>query len=133
MSSWGVRVDSHGWLQAFFNLRGDPRLVLHVLWLVLHVRTQASADQVLTTPSRAQLSIHTTSAKREFPQKSVTESVTESVAKNVYQKCPSIIFILCRGIKIVYIFTYTCTQNLSPTFLWVSNFDVKLGSWDLIF
>ena len=28
---------------------------------------------------------------------------------------------------------YISNKKLSPTFLWVSNFDVKLGSWDFIF
>ena len=30
-------------------------------------------------------------------------------------------------IHIMYISTYICNQNLSPKFLWVSKFDVKLG------
>ena len=42
------------------------------------------------------------------------------------QKCPSIFFILCGYIDDVYIYLYT-ELKLSPTFLWVSKFDVKLG------
>ena len=33
----------------------------------------------------------------------------------------------------MYIPTYIYTQKLSPTFLWVSKFDVKLGSVVMIF
>ena len=43
-----------------------------------------------------------------------------------YQKCPLIFFILCTHIDKVYIYLYT-KKKLSPTFLWVSKFDVKLG------
>ena len=39
---------------------------------------------------------------------------------------PLISVIFCRSI-------YICNKNLSPTFLWVLKFDVKLGSWDLSF
>ena len=42
------------------------------------------------------------------------------------QKCPLIFFILCTQIDKVYIYLYT-KKKLSPTFLWVSKFDVKLG------
>ena len=53
--------------QAFLSVRGDPRLVFHELWLVLHVLYPSIPVEVLTTtPSGAQLSIYTTSAKREF-------------------------------------------------------------------
>ena len=45
-----------------------------------------------------------------------------------YQKCP-FISSYSVGIYIRYIPTYTCNKNLSPTFLWVSKFDVKLGVW----
>ena len=42
-----------------------------------------------------------------------------------YQKCPSIFFLLfCT--QIIYIATYICNQKLSPTYLWVSTFDVTL-------
>ena len=37
------------------------------------------------------------------------------------------------GIQIMYVSTYICNQNLSPTFLWVSKFGIKLGSWVMIF
>ena len=43
-----------------------------------------------------------------------------------YQKCPSIFFILCKYIDYVYIYLYT-KKKLSPPFLWVAKFDVKLG------
>ena len=33
----------------------------------------------------------------------------------------------------MYMYTYIFSQKLSPTFLWVSKFDVKLGSGDMIF
>ena len=36
-------------------------------------------------------------------------------------------FILSAYIDYVYISTDICNQKLSPTFLWVSKFDVKLG------
>ena len=42
------------------------------------------------------------------------------------QKCPLIFFIFCGYIDKVYIYLYT-KKKLSPTFLWVSKFDVKLG------
>ena len=41
-----------------------------------------------------------------------------------YQKCPSIFIILCMEIDPVYMYLYS--QKLSPTFLWVPKFDVKL-------
>ena len=45
-----------------------------------------------------------------------------------YQKCPSIFFILCIiSIYNMYICTYIDNRKLSPTFLWVSKFVVKLG------
>ena len=37
------------------------------------------------------------------------------------------------GIKIMHMYTYIYSQKLSPTFLWVSKFDVKLGSGGKIF
>ena len=43
-----------------------------------------------------------------------------------YQKCPSNFFILCRDIAFI------CSRKLSPTFLWDSKFDVKLGSGAMI-
>ena len=43
-----------------------------------------------------------------------------------YQKCLLIFFIFCGYIDKVYIYLYT-KKKLSPTFLWVSKFDVKLG------
>ena len=49
-----------------------------------------------------------------------------------YQKCPLKIFILCRYIDKVYTYLYT-KLKLSPTLLWVSKFDVKLGVWVKIF
>ena len=42
------------------------------------------------------------------------------------QKCPSI-FVILMYVK-DHIYMYLCTQKLSPRFLWVSKFDVKLGS-----
>ena len=45
----------------------------------------------------------------------------------LYQKFPSILFILRRYIDHVYIYTYIYNQNWSPRFLWVLKFDVKLG------
>ena len=43
-----------------------------------------------------------------------------------YQKCPLNFFILCGYIDFVYFYFYT-KWKLSPTFLWVSKFHVKLG------
>ena len=43
-----------------------------------------------------------------------------------HQKCPLNFFILCGYIDKIYIYLYT-KLKLSPTFLWVSKFDVKLG------
>ena len=37
------------------------------------------------------------------------------------------------GTYIMYIFTYMCSQKLSPTLLWFSKFNVKLGSGGMIF
>ena len=48
-----------------------------------------------------------------------------------HQKCPSIFFILRGYIDHVYI--YICNKILSRTFLWVSKFDLKWESLDLIF
>ena len=42
------------------------------------------------------------------------------------QKCPLIFFIFCGYIDTIYFYLYT-KRKLSPTFLWVSKFDVKLG------
>ena len=42
------------------------------------------------------------------------------------EKCPLIIFKFCGYIDKIYIYLYT-KKKLSPTFLWVSKFDVKLG------
>ena len=42
-----------------------------------------------------------------------------------YQKCPSMFFILSGYIDKVYTYI-TCNKKLSPTFLWVSKFDIKL-------
>ena len=50
-----------------------------------------------------------------------------------YQKCPSIFFILCGYTDHVYMYLYIYTQKLSPTFLWVSKFDVKLEGGGIIF
>ena len=36
------------------------------------------------------------------------------------------LYLVC--MEIMFICTYMCNQNLSPTFLWVSKFDVKLES-----
>ena len=44
------------------------------------------------------------------------------------EKCPLNFFILCGYLEHVYIYLYT-KWKLSPTFLWVSKFDVKLGVW----
>ena len=44
-----------------------------------------------------------------------------------YQKCPLIFFILCKYKENVYIPFYIDTKKMSPTFVWVSKFDVKLG------
>ena len=44
-----------------------------------------------------------------------------------YQKCPSMFFVLCGNVEHVYIYTCIRKKKLSPTFLWVSKFDVKLG------
>ena len=44
------------------------------------------------------------------------------------KKCPSIFFILCTYIEHVFLYAYIDNKNLSPTFLLVSKFDVKLGS-----
>ena len=49
----------------------------------------------------------------------------DGVGWTEYQKRPSIFFILCGYIDHVYVYLYN--QKLSPTFLWVSKFDVKLG------
>ena len=48
------------------------------------------------------------------------------VGRTEYQKGPLILFIFCGYIDKVYIYLYT-KKKLSPTFLWVSKFDVKLG------
>ena len=52
-----------------------------------------------------------------------------------YQKCPLSFFILCGYIDKVYFYllTYIYSQKLSPAFLWVSKFDVKLESGGMIF
>ena len=50
-----------------------------------------------------------------------------------YQKCPSTFFILWVYIDHIYITSYICSQNFSPTSLWVSKFDVKLGVMIKIF
>ena len=42
------------------------------------------------------------------------------------RKVPLNFFELCGHLELVYIYLYT-KQKLSPTFLWVSKFDVKLG------
>ena len=42
------------------------------------------------------------------------------------EKCPLKFFIFCGYVDYVYIYLYT-KLKLSPTFLWVSKFDVKLG------
>ena len=42
------------------------------------------------------------------------------------EKCPLNFFILCGYIDYVYIYLYT-KLKLSPIFLWVSKFHVKLG------
>jgi len=39
----------------------------------------------------------------------------------------SILFILCTYTYHVYIYSYICNKKLSPKFLWVSKFNVKLG------
>ena len=43
------------------------------------------------------------------------------------QKGPSIFLIFMYVKDHVYMYTYIRTQKLSPRFLWVSKFDVKLG------
>ena len=43
-----------------------------------------------------------------------------------YQKCPSMFYILSGYIDKVYTYI-TCNKKLSPTSLWVSKFDIKLG------
>ena len=49
-----------------------------------------------------------------------------------YQMGPWIFFILCVYIHTVYTYLFF-NQKLSPTFIWVSKFDVKLRSWDFMF
>ena len=63
--------------------------------------------------------IYTTRPKAEFDG-------TDGTGWTGYQKCPLIFFIFCGYIDKVYIYLYT-KKKLSPTFLWVSKFDVKLG------
>ena len=51
---------------------------------------------------------------------------SDRIGSNGNQKCSSMFFILCTILEHVYIYL-TKYIKLSPTFLWVSKFDVKLG------
>ena len=72
--------------------------------------------------------------KHFFSEREVGSALCHPVKKKLsafdyglgYKKCPSMFFILSEYIEHVYN-TYIDTKKLSPRFLWVSKFDVKLG------
>ena len=70
----------------------------------------------------------------QFTQEARSDEFTDGWVDGFteYQKCPSIFFILCWYIDHVYVYLSIYSQKLSPTFFWVSKFDVKLRSGGII-